>query len=189
MIDRGEMSLRGAVRGVIVKACVRRVLHWPVPPNWTGSEWTKEVAAHGEAAAHEACCRYDSSRSPDLGLFVMSRVMGRLLTRYRQEWNFARRVVQWNSESEENPVETLATRPHTEAVYDMREAVTDAIKGLAEPDRWLVVQLFWNDRDQSEIARELGVSQPAISKRYRNIAYQLRSALPSATRRVMIDGR
>jgi DNA-directed RNA polymerase specialized sigma subunit len=49
----------------------------------------------------------------------------------------------------------------------------EAVDQLPETDRWLVVQIFWKDRDQSELARELGVSQPAISKRYRNIVRRL----------------
>jgi DNA-directed RNA polymerase specialized sigma24 family protein len=163
--------------GGIVKTCVRRVLHWPVPPNWTGSAWMKEMAAHGNAAAHEASCQYDSSRSSEPEVFVKSRVMGRLLTRYRQEWNFARRVAHWSSETEDGPVSTLMDAARADSAGDMRKTVTDAVNGLPEPDRWLVMQLFWHDRDQRELARELGVSQPAISKRYRNIVRQLRCLL------------
>lgn len=175
MATTGTVWREGRHMGWIVRQCVRRVCHWPVPPNWTGAEWMREVAAHGDAAALEASCQYDATRGGEPAVFLMSRVMARLLTRYRQEWNFARRVTQWSWESDD---EAALAAVHVECPGDMRQTVMDAVNGLAETDRWIVVQMMWHDRDQGEIARELGISQPAVSKRYRNAVRQLRSVLP-----------
>jgi DNA-directed RNA polymerase specialized sigma24 family protein len=181
---RPDCGEPGGPLGMIVRSCVRRVRNWPVPPNWTGGEWIREVTAHGDAVAHEACCQYDSSYGGEPEVFVRSRVMGRLLTRYRQEWNYARRITPWSVESEEAPVAAMAGAASEDSASDMRQTVIDAVNRLPETDRWLVRQLFWHDRDQCEVARELGVSQPAVSKRYRNIVRQLRGLLVEMSRRV-----
>jgi DNA-directed RNA polymerase specialized sigma subunit len=127
----------------------------------------------GNAAAHEACCQYDSSRGSDPAVFVASRVMGRLLTRYRQEWNFARRVSPWCADCDEIFPDAVAAT----SAFRTREDVMAAVNQLPETDRWLLVQIFWKDRGQNDLARELGISQPAISKRYRKIVRQLRCFL------------
>jgi RNA polymerase sigma factor (sigma-70 family) len=156
----------------ILRLCVQKVRHWPVPPNWTNAEWMREVAALGAAAAHEACCQYDCSRGSVATVFVKSRVMGRVLTRYRQEWSFARRFPHWNEDSPE-PGAMQSTRER----QDRDEILMDAVNRLREADRWLVLQIFWHDRDQSELAHELGISQPAVSKRYQTIVRRLRRCL------------
>jgi len=134
----------------------------------------REVAAHGQAAAHEARCEYDSSRGLEPAVFVRSRVMGRLLTRYRQEWTFARRVAVWGVDASEKPAETRWAKPVSRTKNAMAESLREALDQLSSRDRWLVVQIFWHERDQHDLARELGVSQPAVSKQYRNIVRRLR---------------
>jgi DNA-directed RNA polymerase specialized sigma24 family protein len=161
---------RHAVNAVL-RFCSGKVRRWPVPPNWTLAEWMREVAAMGAAAAYEACCQFDPSRGADATVFVTSRVMGRVLTRYRQEWSFAVRFEHWS----ENSPEPMAIRPV--ARPDWGENLRDAVDRLPEVDRWLVSQIFWHDRDQSDLAHELGISQPAVSKRYKKIVRQLRCRL------------
>lgn len=161
--------------GAVVRSCVGRARRWPVPANWTAWEWMREVRAHGDAAAHEACCQYDSSRGATPADFVTSRVMGRLLTRYRQEWSFASRTGCRSIDAEEySAIGPLVSAPSDDG---MRQSLIAAVNQLSETDRWLVRQIFWQDRNQSELASELGISQPAVSKRYRNIVRQLRCIL------------
>lgn len=162
---------------VILRYCVGKVRRWPVPPNWTLSEWMQEVDAHGTAAAYEACCQFDPARGPDEAVFVTSRVMGRILTRYRQEWCFATRFPAWTEGGPEEPAE----RSERNCDEDLR----DAVSRLPEADRWLLSQIFWHDRDQQELAKELGISQPAVSKRYRRIVQHLRGSLGSVEARAL----
>lgn len=161
-----------------VRLCVRKAGRWRVPPNWTSGEWMKEMMALGLAAGHEAACQFDPSRGAAAPAFFSTRIMGRLLTRYRQEWSFATRVTNWSQEPEQA---TLASRePFTSGYYPNHTTDTgliDAVNQLDETERWLMVQIFWRDRDQSDVARELGVSQPAVSRRYRNVVRKLRNRL------------
>jgi DNA-directed RNA polymerase specialized sigma24 family protein len=180
MVSDAEVA-RPAVDAVL-RFCAGKVRRWPVPPNWTLAEWMKEVGALGAAAAYEACCQFDPSRSADATVFVTSRVMGRVLTRYRQEWSFALRFPHWIEDSPE----PMAVRPPLESLVtdsrrDWGENLRDAVRRLPEVDRWLVSQIFWHDRDQSDLAHELGISQPAVSKRYNKIVRQLRCQLSLQT--------
>jgi DNA-directed RNA polymerase specialized sigma24 family protein len=159
----------------ILRICVRKAARWRVPPNWTCGEWMKEVVALGLAAAHEASCQFE----PSLGrrpAFFMARIMGRMLTRYRQEWSFAKRISPRTFVPEQI---SMVAEPSTGPWYCARctpaDKLLEALSQLEDIDRWLLVQMFWRDRDQNELARELGVSQPAISKRYRNVVRKLRA--------------
>lgn len=152
----------------LVRSCVKRAAHWRVPPNWTLNEWTRELSAHAAAAAHEARCEYDSARGLDSAAFVVSRVMAGLLTRYRQEWRFALRSVDLSLASS-----TASANGNRLLAAGLKAAVAR----LPGWDRWLLGQVFWKDRRQSELASELGVSQPAISKKYRRIIDDLRCHL------------
>jgi hypothetical protein len=49
-----------------------------------------------------------------------------------------------------------------------------ALARLSKPDLWLIEQLFLRDRTEANIATQIGISQPAISKRKRAIVMQLR---------------
>jgi RNA polymerase sigma factor (sigma-70 family) len=152
----------------LVHFCIRRAGAWRVPPNWEGCEWMRELAAQAAASAYEARCQFDSERGSDSASFIMSRVMARLLTRYRQEWRFARRCA--DTAPEDTPVTASMNR-------ERRDHLADAVERLPNRDRWLIGQLYWHDRAQTELARELGVSQPAISKHCRKIIDRLRSTL------------
>ena len=45
---------------------------------------------------------------------------------------------------------------------------------MAELDRRLIRQLFWDDRREDDLAREWGVSQRCVSKRKQKILQELR---------------
>ena len=49
-----------------------------------------------------------------------------------------------------------------------------ALDSLAELDRGLIRQLFWDGRTEDDLAREWGVSQQAVSKRKQKILRALR---------------
>jgi DNA-directed RNA polymerase specialized sigma subunit len=57
-------------------------------------------------------------------------------------------------------------------VFDDRPV--PALARLSKPDLWLVEQLFLRDRTEADVAAQIGISQPAISKRKRAIVMQLR---------------
>lgn len=159
----------------VARFCARRVWNWPVPPNWNGTDWRREVTAIADAAAHEASCSYDPAYTHGPAVYLSSRIMGQLLTRYRQEWRFARHVLPISPDADKTEQRSRTLNSFGEGRRtDVAQQVRQALDRLQEVERWLIVQIFWHQRDQAELARELGVSQPAISKRYRHIVHKLR---------------
>jgi DNA-directed RNA polymerase specialized sigma subunit len=58
-----------------------------------------------------------------------------------------------------------------------------ALAQLEDLERWMLQRMFWEGRVQGEIARELGVSQPAVCKRKRQVLDKLRRFLTISRRR------
>ena len=59
-------------------------------------------------------------------------------------------------------------------VLDM---LSKALSELTEEERVLIDELFFNDKSEREIAREIGVSQPAIHKRRNRILEKLKKLM------------
>lgn len=129
--------------------------------------------------AWKAECEFDFSRGLSLAAFVHSRMLARVLTRYRQEWSYGlhcpRRVTEGDDgdfQEESSPGQVAVAHVDT-ASQGFWEMVT-----LLEPKpRRLVIQLFCEGRTEAEIARELGLSQRAVSKRKQAALGALRQCL------------
>ena len=59
----------------------------------------------------------------------------------------------------------------------MQEQLREAIWSLEEEERHLIVQLFFIDRSEREMAAELGLSQKAVNKRRHKILKKLKKFL------------
>jgi hypothetical protein len=153
----------------LIGSCLKRILRWRVPPNWSISDWRNEMRAEAACAAWQAACDYDPSLGVPFGAFARSQVLTSALTRYRQEWAYAFR---WAQEHDpENSVSKLLDSTTSEMFDDWPE---HSLAHLSKPDLWLVEQLFLRDRTEADVAAQIGITQPAISKRKRAIIMQLR---------------
>ena len=161
----------GHAFGAVVEDCLRRIRRWRVPPNWAVPQWREEIEAHAVAAACDAVAIYDPARGVPVGTFVHGRVMARALTRYRQEWGYARRVACNLGDGGEEVFERAA--PSRLDHLDLDEAVA----GLSTTQRWLLDQIFWRERTESTVASVLGLSQRAVSKRKQAVLRVLRRRL------------
>jgi RNA polymerase sigma factor (sigma-70 family) len=72
--------------------------------------------------------------------------------------------------------------PSGEALVDeivedklLLDMLSKALSELTEEERVLIDELFFNDKSEREIAREIGVSQPAIHKRRNRILEKLKN--------------
>jgi len=111
---------------------------------------------------------FDPHRLVPLDAFLYSRVVDAVWTRYRQECSFGRRT---------RPGEAIPDRPAPERPgpdADTLALLEAALGSLAELDRGLIRQLFWDGRCEDDLAREWGVSQQAVSKRKQKILKELR---------------
>ena len=153
----------------LIGSCLKRIFRWRVPPNWSISDWRNEMRAEAACAAWRAMCDYDQSLNVPLSIFARQRVLTSTLTRYRQEWAYALRSPQEYDPQRSNS--KLLDFTDTEVFNDWPER---ALARLSQSDLWLVEQLFLRDRTEAEVATQIGITQPAISKRKRAIVTQLR---------------
>lgn len=140
--------------------CMRRVRAWRVPPRWSPSDWWEEAQAQGIAAAWKAMGDFDPARGVPLEAFVHQRILFGVRTRYRQEWVYALHL------GTEAATESIVALPdHSPSLDECLDLLRADHPPLGEPDRRLIEHLFWEGWTEAEAARELGVSQSAVSKR------------------------
>ena len=161
-----------------LQRCLRRIRGWQPPSNWSAEDWHREITAHALCAVCEAERDFDPSRGVPLGGFVYQRVLARSLTRYRQEWSYARRhaPAPANSEGDEGPPRDGPAAP-PEPAASGRAELLGALAGLSTLDRAIIVQTYWHDRTETEVARDIGISQQAVNKRKRLALEKLGLAL------------
>jgi DNA-directed RNA polymerase specialized sigma subunit len=127
------------------------------------------MRAEAACAAWQAVSDYDPSLSVPFSAFARQRVLTSTLTRYRQEWAYALRSAQ---EHDPESSDRRLLNSTTSEVFD--DCPVPALARLSKPDLWLVEQLFLRDRTEADVAAQIGITQPAISKRKRAIVMQLR---------------
>lgn len=59
----------------------------------------------------------------------------------------------------------------------MRQQLHEAIRDLQEEERYLIIQIFYADRSERDLAAELGISQKAVNKRRHKILEKLKKIL------------
>jgi RNA polymerase sigma factor (sigma-70 family) len=165
----GSVSLVGAERApthypvsdweVIWLNCRRHIQRWRIPPHWNRVDWLEEMRAEGAIAALRARVDYDPSTEVPFRLYVVRRVLGQAITRYRKEWSYARCCGDLG-------IDTFDEKATTDAeAAGSAEEVRLALANLRETDRHLLERLFWNEETEAEVAQSLGISQQAVSKR------------------------
>lgn len=151
----------------IASQCMARIRRWPPPPRWSRREWIEESSASAVCEALAAEREFESSRGVPMGAFIWKRVLGRMLALYRREWC-------QNALPERAECRMRAARRTLESGLGA-ELVASLCARLAETDQWLIRRVFIDNRSESSIARELGVSQQAISKRLSGLMARMRS--------------
>ena len=56
----------------------------------------------------------------------------------------------------------------------MRQQLHEAIQNLQKGEQYLIIQLFYEDKSERELAAELGISQKAVNKRRHKILEKLK---------------
>ena len=174
----------------VIFRCLRRILSWRLPPNWSRFDWREEVREILGVSAWSAQSEFDPTRGIPFPAFLHQRLMARALTRYRQEWTYGLRFHSRCSESPTSDDEDRADPGDVPDTVDPfsgvedspeREALAEAVAALPEPSRRLMMRLFWEERPEREVAAELGISQPAVSKRKQAIMRELHRSLDART--------
>jgi DNA-directed RNA polymerase specialized sigma24 family protein len=129
------------------------------------------MRALGITVAWGAWRDYDPSRGVPLSAFIYLRVMAGALTRYRQEWCYASHCLN-QTDGEEH--ERMSTMGYSSYPHAVRELLHCALARLPDSGQRLVEQLFWQGDTETEVARHLGISHQAVSKRKRVLLRDLR---------------
>ena len=157
-----------------LKRAFAYVRSWRTPPNWSFIDWRDEIQAIAFWAAWQAKKDFDPVYGVPLAEFVNCRVKSCVLTRYRQEWRFALKVISSDEEEVERFVNSSENRASSQAVFELLD---HALKKMPGMERWLLKQIFWQQRTETNIAAELRISQPAVNKRKRAALLRLRENL------------
>src|SRR4051812_10934352 len=83
-------AVLNAIKPILV-VCLRRVRCWPVPRNWSSSDWFNEVKNVATIAAWQAGANGHTPKNVMFASFVSQRIMSSTRTRYRQEYLFGLR--------------------------------------------------------------------------------------------------
>lgn len=165
--NAGERK-RCARRSVVVARCVRRASRWKLPPNWSRADWRLEAESLAESAAFEAERVFDEAVGAPREAFVYRRTLSALVARFRSEWNQARTAL---GAAKREP------RGWVESHREEGGALLESLRGLSESDGWLLRRLYRDQVTESALARELGISQQAVSKRKRTVIGRLREEI------------
>ncbi|MCX7642590.1 MAG: sigma-70 family RNA polymerase sigma factor [Armatimonadetes bacterium] len=168
----------------ILKQSLEQARRWRCPPHWQLDDWREELLAVALAALWEGLNSGICSEQK-LRQFVTAALM----KRYRDEWNYGVRWIQAPSQqdSEDNSEGENGwdlwdwvgseTKHNEEEVNWLAIVIRKALSNLPEEERYLIERKFWDGATEREIARELGISQPALNKRLKQIYKRLRAML------------
>ncbi|MGQ9464054.1 MAG: sigma-70 family RNA polymerase sigma factor [Candidatus Fervidibacter sp.] len=170
----------------IVKQALRQARRWHCPPHWHPNDWREELIAVAWAALWEGLNNGIGSED-ELRKFIIAALM----KRYRDEWNYGTRWVQSNNQQKNDKDGESETGwdswdwAETETDFEsdeqeinwLRMIVRQALSQLTDEDRYILERKFWDGASERELAKELGISQPAIHKRLKRIYEQLKTIL------------
>src|SRR5512135_1884601 len=154
-------------------SCLRRIRRWSVPPHWSNRDWFEEMGAEATMAALQATRDFDPTRGVPWEAFLRQRVMRSALARYRREWTYAIHRVSGAALDEYGTVEGGGL-PSREANFELLQ---EALDRLPRSDIRLIEGLFWGGETEARLAKALGISQQAVSKRKKCIFRDMRSIM------------
>ncbi len=170
----------------ILKKALEQARQWRCPPHWHSDDWREELLAVAWAALWEGVNNGIRSDA-ELHRFVVAALM----RRYREEWNYGTRWVQTPPQQQEGENGEGETgwdlwdwvSSEAEEEDDRQEidwsamVIRQALAQLSEEERYLIERRFWDGATERELAKELGISQPAVHKRLKQIVERLKVML------------
>lgn len=169
-----------------LRRAFRRIFSWRIPPNWSAHDWLDEVKAITAAACCQAELDYDFERGVPLSAFLYQRALTCAWTRYRQEWTYALHFMQ--EDGAECCDDAATPRISLPEVSPPDDSLQCALLELPFTDQWIIRQLFWNSMSEDKVARNLRITQQAVSKRKRKIICKLRHLLRDARTALLLSG-
>jgi len=152
----------------LLRSCLLRLPRRSVPPSWSRRDWQEEVEQVVALAMMRALNDFHPAQGEEPERFVFRRVDSEVRNRQRREWAFGRRSQPIVSDSHaganelsENDATRLDFVVGPDHLYD---ELQQAILQLPEPQRRVIVLLFFEDLTEALAAQKLDLDQPAVSR-------------------------
>jgi len=165
----------------ILQSADRRLRSWRPPPNWSAADWSAECRQIEDIAAYKVTGFLDASGNASPARSIYNHLIASVRTSYRREWayslHFEARPMDFSPR--EGEFEELTGTPADESrTYAF---LYDAMDELTPDQRFVVEQLFFFGRTETEVGEVFGISQRAVSKRKQRALDDLSASL----RRIM----
>jgi RNA polymerase sigma factor (sigma-70 family) len=156
-----------------VQTALQRARGWRRPPHWDCHQWQEELDAIAQASAFEACFRFDEQQGVPLEAFIFQQVLIALRDFHRREWAYfaicCGHLQRAHDAGEREEVEeSMKVCGQVEMEQMEREwrrcFVLWSMRQLSERERQVIRRLYWDEWTETEIAQEMEISQPMISK-------------------------
>jgi len=177
-----ETSIEQEIRPVL-KACLCRIRSWLIPHIWSSRDWFYETEEVATVAVWQAAADYHPPELIVFRCFVHRRIMSCTRTRYRQEHLYGLRfsiyLIEHGAESHEQLTLERSSTPYAEPLTEPLTYgdLTGALAKLSRTQQFIIEQLFWFGKSESTLAKALGISQRAVSKRKQVALNALRKEL------------
>src|SRR6266404_6167844 len=152
----------------LLQSCLLRLPRRSIPPNWSRLDWQQEVEQVVALAIMRALDDFHLARGEDPERFVFRRVDNEVRNRQRREWAFGRRSQPMVSDGHVGAgklSQNDATRVDLVAGPDCPyDELQQAILQLPEPQRRVIVRLFFEDLTEALAAQKLDLGQPAVNR-------------------------
>lgn len=163
----------------IVRIALLRAQRWRPPPNRSPADFAEELEQVAFLAGMESI--RSRSRGPlPLGTFAYQHILSSMRTWYRKEWRFGQASAElplWlepelNADCDyaASQPASLQSRPDEVAVHnELRLKVSI----LPQPQRTLLIRIYWLGSTEVIAAKALGVSQCVINQRKQTVLREL----------------
>jgi len=167
-------DLQQAARAAAAYAC----RHYR-PPCYTADYWREECLQIAAVAVWRAAehCTAQHGVSREVYAYLCARRA--LCKEYERICRLYTGETPWPTDLETGEEVEVEDGTACEQIDSLlyRDALVRVLEQLGTTDRWLVEQVWVLERGQADVAREIGVSQPTLSRRLKRIRKQLRAWL------------
>jgi len=152
----------------LLRSCLLHLPRRSVPPSWSCRDWQQEVEQVVALAMMRALNDFHPAGAEDPERFVFRRVDSEVRNRQRREWAFGRRSQPMISDSHPGANELSENDANRVDLLvcpdDLYDDLQQAILQLPEPQRRVIVLLFFEDLTETVAAQKLGLGQPAVNR-------------------------
>jgi RNA polymerase sigma factor (sigma-70 family) len=153
------------------------------PPAYSADYWGQESLQIAALAVWRAAEHYTPQHGVSRELYAYLCARRALYKEYERLCQLYERETPFPTDPETGAEIEVEDRTACDAVASLLcwDALARALERLEATDLWLVEQVWMLERSQLAVARELGVSQPTLSRRLERIRKQLRAWLEETT--------